>query len=160
MALQVGEMAPDFELPAVTGEGKHIFRLSDYRGKKNVVLAFYPLDWTPTCTAQMSSYNPDLEKFAALDAQLAGISVDSQFCHIAWQQKGIGMLGFPLCSDFHPHGAVAKKYGVFREGAPIPGINDRAVFVVDKSGKIVFSQVYELGQQPDNEEALAALRKL
>ena len=108
----------------------------------------------------MPAYDRDLDKFAGLNAQVVGVSVDSVFSHIAWQKHDIGPLRYPLCSDFYPHGATAKKYGVFREGDPIPGINERAVFIVEKSGKIVFSKLYELGQQPPNEDAFAALRKL
>jgi alkyl hydroperoxide reductase subunit AhpC len=89
-----------------------------------------------------------------------GVSVDSIPSHIAWQEKSIGMLDFPLASDFFPHGQTASDYGVLREGAPIPGINERAIFIVDKHGKIVFAKVYELGEQPDNEDAFDVLRKL
>jgi alkyl hydroperoxide reductase subunit AhpC len=89
-----------------------------------------------------------------------GISVDSVFSHIAWQEKLIGKVNYPLCSDFYPHGKVAKMFGVLREGPPIPGINDRAIFILDKDGKIVFSKLYELGEQPENEEAFGVLKKL
>jgi alkyl hydroperoxide reductase subunit AhpC len=108
----------------------------------------------------MPAYNADLEKFAGFDAQVLGVSVDSIPSHIAWQQKAIGKLNYPLASDFYPHGAVAKKFGILREGDPIPGINERAVFIVDKKGKIAFAKVYELGQQPDNEDCFEVLRKL
>jgi alkyl hydroperoxide reductase subunit AhpC len=108
----------------------------------------------------MPAYNAELERFAGYDAQVVGVSVDSIPSHIAWQQKSIGKLNFPLAADFYPHGAVAKKFGILREGDPIPGINERAVFIVDKTGKIVFSRVYDLGQQPDNEDAFEVLRKL
>jgi alkyl hydroperoxide reductase subunit AhpC len=108
----------------------------------------------------MSAYNKELDKFAGLDAHVVGISVDSIYSHIAWQQLSIGWLKYPLCSDFYPHGEVARKYDVFREGDPIPGINERAIFIVDKQGKIVFSQVYSLGEQPDNEDVYEVLRKL
>jgi alkyl hydroperoxide reductase subunit AhpC len=108
----------------------------------------------------MPAYNADLEKFAGYDAQVVGVSVDSIPSHIAWQQKSIGKLNYPLCADFWPHGETAKKYGVLREGDPIPGINERAVFVVDKEGKIAFAKVYDLGQQPDNEDCYEVLRKL
>src|SRR4051794_22687897 len=107
----------------------------------------------------MPAYNADLEKFAGYDAQVVGVSVDSIPSHIAWQEK-IGKLDYPLASDFYPHGAVAQKYGILREGDPIPGINERAVFIVDKQGKLAFAQVYELGQQPDNEDCFEVLRKL
>ena len=108
----------------------------------------------------MPAYDRDLDQFAGLGAQVVGVSVDSVFSHIAWQKHDIGVLRYPLCSDFYPHGATAKKYGVFREGDPIPGINERAVFIVEKSGKIAFSKLYQLGEQPPNEDALAVLRKL
>jgi alkyl hydroperoxide reductase subunit AhpC len=108
----------------------------------------------------MPAYNADLEKFAGYDAQVLGVSVDSIPSHIAWQQKAVGKLDYPLGSDFYPHGEVAKKFGILREGDPIPGINERAVFIVDKKGKIAFARVYDLGQQPDNEDCFEVLRKL
>jgi peroxiredoxin len=108
----------------------------------------------------MPAYQADLAKFAALDAQVVGISMDSVYCHISWQEKEIGKLDYPLLSDFYPHGAVALKYEIFREGAPLPGISNRAIYVVDKQGKIAFAKVYELGEQPPNEEVFEVLRKL
>jgi alkyl hydroperoxide reductase subunit AhpC len=108
----------------------------------------------------MPALNSDLERFAGYDAQVVGISVDSIFSHTAWQQKDIGMLKFPLLSDFYPHGEVAKKYGVLREGDPVPGISERAVFIVDKQGKIAFAKVYHLGQQPPHEDCFEVLQKL
>jgi alkyl hydroperoxide reductase subunit AhpC len=108
----------------------------------------------------MPAYDADADKFAGFDAQVVGMSVDSIPSHIAWQEKSIGRLNYPLGSDFYPHGEVARKFGVLREGPPIPGINERAVFIIDKSGKIVFSKVYDLGEQPENEEAFEILRKL
>lgn len=108
----------------------------------------------------MPAYNVDLDKFAGYDAQVVGISVDSIPSHIAWQQRDIGMLKYPLCSDFYPHAEVAKKYGVFREGPPIPGINERAVFVIDKQGKVAWSRLYDLGEQPENDDVFRVLEKL
>lgn len=108
----------------------------------------------------MPAYNADLDKFAGFDAQVVGISVDSIPSHIAWQKRDIGILNYPLCSDFYPHGEVSKKFGVLRTGDPIPGINERAVFIIDKQGKVAFSKVYPLDQQPDNEECFEVLRKL
>ncbi len=108
----------------------------------------------------MPAYDADADKFAGFDTQVLGMSVDSIPSHIAWQEKSIGKLHYPLGSDFYPHGAIASSYGVLREGPPIPGINERAVFIIDKSGKIVFSQIYDLGEQPENEEAFAVLSKL
>ena len=157
---QPGELAPDFELPAVTGEKKHQFKLSSHRGERNVVLAFYPLDWTTTCGVQLPAMNADLQKFTELQTQIAAISVDSIPSHIAWQEKQLGMLNYPMLSDFFPHGATAEKYGILRLGAPIPGINERAIFVVDKQGKIAFSRVYELGGKVDHDEIFDVLRGL
>jgi alkyl hydroperoxide reductase subunit AhpC len=108
----------------------------------------------------MPAYNADLDRFAGFDAQVVGISSDSIFSHIAWQKRDIGLLNYPLASDFFPHGEVASKYGVLRTGTPLAGISERAVFVVDKQGKIAMANLYELGQQPDNEDAFRVLRKL
>lgn len=108
----------------------------------------------------MPAYNADLDKFAGFNAQVMGISVDSIPSHIAWQKRDIGTLKYPLASDFYPHGEVARKFGVLREGDPIPGINERAVFIVNKNGKVEFAKVYPLDQQPDNEDCFDVLRKL
>ena len=108
----------------------------------------------------MTAYSHELETFAAYDAQVMGVSVDSTWSHIAWQEKEIGKLRYPLASDFYPHGEVAQKYDVFRTGDPIPGINERAIYVVDKEGKIAFAQLYELGEAPDNRDVLEVLEKL
>lgn len=108
----------------------------------------------------MPAYNADLDKFAGFDAQVLGMSVDSIPSHVAWQKREIGYLDYPLCSDFFPHGDVARKFGILREGDPIPGINERSLFIIDKEGKIAFGKVYPLDQQPDNEECFDVLRKL
>lgn len=108
----------------------------------------------------MSAYSRYLKQFADYDAQVVGISPDSIYCHLAWQEKSIGWLDYPLASDYWPHGAVAQKFGIQRLGEPLPGINDRSVFIVNKAGKISFAKVYELGQEPDYEELLSELKKL
>lgn len=108
----------------------------------------------------MPAYQAELEKLAGFDAQVVGMSMDNIYSHIAWQKYDIGWMDYPLATDFYPHGEVAKKYDVFREKPPIPGINERAVFVIDKQGIIQFSQVYDLGQQPPNDEVFAVLEKL
>jgi peroxiredoxin len=158
--MKVGDEVPDFELPAVVGNIKQRFKLSDYRGKKNVVLAFYPADWTPVCASQLPGLNADLEKFAAYDAQLVGISADSIPSHTAWQKKDIGLIDFPLASDFYPHGRVIGLFGILREGDPLPGVAERALFVVGKDGKLKFAKVYPIGEVPGNEDLFEVLRKL
>jgi peroxiredoxin len=79
---------------------------------------------------------------------------------MARQKKEIGILGFPLASDFYPHGKVAQQFGILRDGDPIPGINERAIFIVDKQGKLAFSKIYPIGQVPSNEDIIEVLRKL
>ena len=100
------------------------------------------------------------EQFAALNAQVMDISVDSIPSHIAWQKKDIGEVEIPLCADFYPHAEVTRKFGILREGAPVPGISERAAFIVDKNGKIVFSKIYPLDELPDVREILATLQRL
>ena len=105
---------------------------------------------------------PDLESAAAdftrLNAQVVGISADSIPSHIAWQRHKVGTLSYPLASDFYPHAEVIGRYGLLREGPPIPGISNRAVIIVDKTGKIAWKKVYDLPTKPDVEEILAALQ--
>ena len=88
------------------------------------------------------------------------ISTDSILSHIAWQKKDIGMMHLPMCSDFYPHGEVTKKFGILREGPPVPGIAERAVFMVNKAGMIAFSRIYPLDQTPNNAELLELARAL
>ena len=88
------------------------------------------------------------------------MSIDSVFSHIAWQKFEVGKLNYPLGSDFYPHGEVARSFGVLRDGNPIPGISERAIFVIDKEGIIRFSKVYELGEVPENEDVFEVLREL
>jgi peroxiredoxin len=109
----------------------------------------------------MPAYNADLAKFASFNVQVVGISPDSPYSHIAWQKKDIGRMNYPLLCDFWPHGGVADQYGILRrEGPPLAGISERAIFIVDKEGKIAFSKIYELGQQPPNEDLLEALDRM
>ena len=88
------------------------------------------------------------------------MSCDSVFSHVAWQKFEVGQLNFPLGSDYWPHGESARKFGIFREGDPLPGINERAVFIIDKQGIIRSVTVLELGEVPENEDALEVLREL
>jgi alkyl hydroperoxide reductase subunit AhpC len=106
----------------------------------------------------LPAFDSDLEKFAALDAQVLDISLDSVYSHIAWQKHDIGTMHFPMCSDFYPPAAVTQAFGILREGPPLPGISERAVFIVDKSGRIAFAKVYPLDRTPDNGELLRALK--
>jgi peroxiredoxin (alkyl hydroperoxide reductase subunit C) len=158
-ALKVGDAAPDFDVPALIDGVKKRFKLSESKGKKNVILAFHPLNWTPVCTTMTCGYETDLKKFESLDTEVVGISVDSIMSHTAWE-KTIGPLTYALASDFYPHGEVAQKYGVFRDKEPFSGVSERAIFVIDKAGKIAFSKVYPIGELPPNSDVLDVLQKL
>jgi peroxiredoxin len=151
--LKTGDEAPDFELRSHRGG---TVKLSDLRGKKSVVVAFHPLAFTPVCASQMTAYESDLAQFERAGAAVLGISIDAQPAKAAWA-KTLGPISYDLLSDFHPHGEVAQKFGVFRSK---DGISERAIFVVDKQGKIAWSKVYPISEQPKNEEVLQALQGL
>jgi peroxiredoxin len=155
--LQAGQTAPDFDLPALIGGVKKRFHLAEHRGKQNVVLAFYPLNWEPVSTQQAIAYQVEREKFLARNAEVVGISVDSIMNTTAWERE-IGPFDYPLCSDYWPHGEVSRKYGVLRENEPFAGASERAIFAVGKSGRIEFSQIYSPNQLPDIQETLNSLR--
>lgn len=104
----------------------------------------------------MPSYEADLARFAGADTQVLGISVDSIPSHVAWA-KSLGGITYPLLSDFEPKGAVAKAYGAYRSA---DGITERALFVIDKSGKIAYRDIHDISKQPDNETIHDVVRKL
>ena len=108
----------------------------------------------------MPAFEADLARFAELNAQVVGINVDSVPSHIAWQKHAIGKLSFPLCADFFPHGEVVNRYGLMREGPPLPGISNRAVLIVDNAGKVRWKKVYDLPTVPDVNEIIVALREM
>lgn len=139
--LPVGTPAPDFTLPDANGQP---MSLSSLRGR-TVVLVFYPLDWSPACSDQLSLYQAELAEFARYNAQLIGISVDSLYSHGAW--AAVRGLTFPLLADFHPRGEVARRYNVWRESS---GFSERAVYVIDGEGIIRYAHVSpELPRVPD-----------
>jgi peroxiredoxin len=159
MELKVGDPAPDFKVMTATGDTQGEIELCRLRGK-NVVLAFYPLDFTPVCQNELGAFQADLDKFRGFNTEVVGICTDSVFTHIAFQ-KHLGGLQFPLATDRWPYAQVASAYGVFPATKhPVPYINDRAIFIVDKEGKIAWAKIYELREQPDNEEIFAELKKL
>lgn len=150
--LPEGTMAPDFALPDANGQ---LVRLSELRGQP-VVLVFYPLDWSPGCSQQLDLYQSELAEFERRGARLLGISVDSIYSHGAW--AAVRGLGFPLLSDFHPKGQVARQYRVYRE---TDGFSDRALYVVDPQGYIRYARVSPyLHHVPPIEELFAALDAL
>ena len=150
--VKVGEMAPDFALPAIKG-GK--VRLSQYRGKKNVVLSFVPAAWTPVCSDQWPGYNIAQKLFQERNTILLGISVDNRPTLYAWT-KAMGQVWFPVLSDFWPHGAVAQKYGILRSD----GTSERTLIVIDKKGIIRYIDVHDINQRPELGALMRALDKL
>jgi peroxiredoxin (alkyl hydroperoxide reductase subunit C) len=153
--LKPGDVAPDFTLPAVEG-GK--VSLSQYSGKKNVVISFVPAAWTPVCSDQWPGYNISKELFDKNDAILLGITVDNIPTLYSWTKQMCNpneKLWFPVLSDFYPHGAVASKYGVLRP----EGVSERALFLIDKKGIIRYIDVHDINQRPPLEELAKALEE-
>jgi len=149
--LKVGDIAPDFTLKA----GKEEWRLKDFRDKKNVVLAFVPYAFSSVCSAQLPSYEAELDRFKDYDTEVVSISMDSTYALNAWQKQM--HTTFPLLSDFYPQGKVVDLYGV-RDPR---GMSNRAVIVIDKKGVIRYIEVLNnSGDMPDNENLFEALRKL
>ena len=104
----------------------------------------------------MPAYEADLERFKGYDAQVLGISVDSVPCNTAWA-KSLGGLSYDLLSDFEPKGEVARAFGTYRAA---DGISERALFIVDKEGQIVYKDIHDIADQPDNEDLFDVLRNL
>ena len=147
--IAVGTMAPDFALP---DQDKKDFKLSDYKGK-NVVLFFYPLDWSPTCTKENACFSGDLSKFSQY-AEVAAISIDSVWSHKAWQEK-MG-LKHRLLADMHRK--TTKDYGLFHAGA---NIAQRATVIIGKDGKVAWVKVEaDITKERDYKEVEAQLAQL
>jgi peroxiredoxin (alkyl hydroperoxide reductase subunit C) len=144
--------APDFNLLSLSGEK---ISLKQFLGKKNVVLSFVPAAWTPVCSDQWPGYNIAKSFFDQNNAVLLGITVDNIPTLYAWT-KEMGELWFPVLSDFWPHGATAKKYGVLRSD----GVTERALFVIDKKGIIRYIDIHDINSRPNLEVLIKELEKL
>lgn len=152
MTVDVGAVAPDFSLK---DQNNGVVTLSDFRGRRNVVLIFYPLTFTGVCQGELCSVRDDLGAFQNDDVQVLAVSVDSAFAHKVWaNDQGYE---FPLLADFWPHGAVAKSYGVFDEEK---GIALRGTFVIDKEGVVRWKVVNGIPDARDQAEYLKALAAL
>jgi peroxiredoxin len=150
--LKVGDTAPEFTLPATVGEK---VSLSDYRGKKNVLLMFYPLDFSPVCSVENKQCAEMLPAKGSDRVQVLGISVDSLWAHKAFAaQNGIS---YPLLADFHPKGEVARKYGAYLEDK---GISARTAFIIGKDGKIKEIVTSEVPVARDIEKMLEKAREV
>jgi peroxiredoxin len=143
--------APDFALHVTPDQ---TLSLRELRGKP-VVLAFYPADWSPVCGDQMALYNEILPEFHKFGATILGISVDGVWCHRAFADAR--KLRFPLLADFELKGDVARRYGAYRQAE---GVCERALFVIDKDGKIAWSYCSPVAVNPGADGILEALEKL
>lgn len=150
--IAVGETAPDFTLK--DQEGKD-FKLSEQKGKR-VLLSFHPLAWTGVCTKQMLSLEANFKTITSLNTLPVGLSVDPLPSKKAWADD-MKLKNLRILSDFWPHGAVAKAYGLFREHG---GTSERANVIVDEKGKVAWVKVYEISTLPDINEVIAALKTL
>lgn len=149
--LAPGTQAPDFRLRVTPDQ---TLSLSELKGRP-VILAFYPADWSPVCGDEMALYNEVLPEFQKYEAQLAGISVDSAWCHAAFVKHQ--HLHFPLLADFEPKGEVARKYGAYRKK---DGFAERALFVIDHDLKIFWSYCSPVAVNPGADGILEALEDL
>ena len=152
MAVEIGSEAPDFELPDQHGTP---VTLSSFRGTKNVVLVFYPLAFSPVCSGELCALREEFPEVSRDDVELLTVSVDSMFSHKVWAEQE--NFQFRLLSDFWPHGAVARQYGVFNSDR---GVAIRGTFVIDKEGTVRWSVVNPIPQArdiADYQKALAAL---
>ncbi|MER7079936.1 peroxiredoxin (alkyl hydroperoxide reductase subunit C) [Saccharopolyspora kobensis] len=152
MTVEVGAQAPDFTLPDYNKES---VSLADFRGKKNVLLVFYPFAFSGICQGELCQVRDDLSEFQNDDVQVLGVSVDSPFALKAWADKE--GYTFPLLSDFWPHGEVAKAYGVFNEAA---GMANRGTFLIDTEGVVRFAEANQPGEARDQEVWKKALAEL
>ncbi len=142
--LKVGDVAPDFTLPAVQGG---TVSLSQFKGRRNVVISFVPAAWTPVCSDQWPGYNISRKLFDKHEATLIGITVDNIPTLYAWTKQMCNpgeKLWFPVLSDFFPHGGVASRYGVLRSD----GVSERALFVINKKGIVTYIDVHDINQRP------------
>lgn len=152
LKVKIGQKAPDFTLPSVSGEKTSLNR---YRGLKNVVISFVPAAWTPVCSDQWPGYNIVKDMFEERNTILLGITVDNIPTLFSWTNQ-MGKLWFPVLSDFYPHGQVAAKYGVLRSD----GTSERALFIIDKQGVIRYIDVHDINERPSLEVLMQELEKL
>ena len=152
LKVKIGDPAPDFSLPTIDG-GR--VALSDFRGKKTVVLSFVPAAWTPVCSGQWPGYNIVQDMFEETQTELIGVSVDNVPTLHAWVQE-MGGVWFTVASDFHPHGQLADALGVLRS----TGEAERSLFLIDKAGIIRYIDVHDINSRPDLGPLIKAMQSL
>ena len=152
LKVKIGEMAPDFTLPSIQGAK---ITLSQYRGRKNIVISFVPAAWTPICSDQWPGYVFTRKLFDDQDAVILGITVDNIPTLHAWTRQ-MGEIWFPVLSDFWPHGAVADTYGVLRSA----GSTERALIIIDKEGIIRDILVEDINVRPPLDFIVQSLTRI
>ena len=152
MAIAVGDEAPDFELRDQTGQP---VKLSGFRGKKHVVLVFYPFSFTRRCDGELCSLRDEIETFHNDEVITLAVSCDSVGVQNAWaSERGFQ---FPVLSDYWPHGEVSRRYGVFNETF---GFSERGTFIIDTTGTVIYTTVTSIGESRDHNEYVDALRAI
>jgi len=152
MPIEVGVEAPDFSL---RDQNNQEVRLSNFLGRRNVLLVFYPLAFTGTCQGELCSVRDNIGDFVSDTVQVLTVSVDSPYSHKVWaEQEGYD---FPLLADFWPHGGVAQAYGVFNHER---GYANRGTFIIDRSGVVRYSEENGPGQARDQNAWRKALAEL
>jgi peroxiredoxin (alkyl hydroperoxide reductase subunit C) len=152
MPIEVGSTAPDF---ALKDQNNQVVRLSDFRGRRNVLLVFYPFAFTGTCHGELCEVRDHLGDFQNDDVQVLSVSVDTVFSHKVWAERE--GYDFPLLSDFWPHGGVAQAYGVFNDAI---GAANRGTFLIDRDGVVRFAEMNGPGQARDQDVWRKALQSL
>lgn len=157
--LRVGQMAPDFSATAVLDQEFKTVKLSDYKGKY-VVLFFYPLDFTFVCPTEITAFSDRYQEFSAINTEVLGVSVDSEFSHLAWVQTdrksgGLGDIAYPLVSDLKKD--ISTAYNVLD---PDAGIALRGLFIIDKEGVIQHSTINNLAFGRNVDETLRILQAI
>ena len=145
-------LSPQIKKNVFSNQSQKEIKLSDFAGKRNVVLIFYPLDFSPICTNEHACFVNDMKQFEKLEAQVLGLSVDSVWAHKAFAEK-MG-IAYPLLADFNPRGAVADKFGMYLAEK---GITGRAIAIINKAGKIAWFKNYDIPVVPDMKEVAQAL---
>ena len=159
MTITVGQKAPEFTATAVEEQEFRVVRLNDYLGKY-VVLFFYPLDFTFVCPTEIIAFSDRYEEFSSLNTQILGVSVDSEFAHLAWiqtqrKQGGLGDIEYPLVSDLTKE--ISSAYSVLDTHA---GIALRGLFIIDQEGMVQHITVNNLSVGRSVDEVLRTLKAI
>jgi peroxiredoxin (alkyl hydroperoxide reductase subunit C) len=152
MPIEVGTEAPDF---ALKDQNNQVVRLADFRGRRNVLLVFYPLAFTGTCQGELCAIRDHLNDFVNDSTQVLAVSVDSSPAHKVWAERE--GYEFPLLADFWPHGELARTYGVFNEER---GFANRGTFIIDRAGVVRFAEEVSPGRTRDQDAWRKVLSEL